>query len=213
MEEQQKSFNQIFAIEELKRFPNDRKMQVEMFEGFYRECVSNDKAPFISDFIIDGDNWGCVPLIVIAENEIERAKQGQPLLMFKLRCLCDERGKQMKTGDVVTRLVPSKAWKQATPKEENSAKQRGQYNKIYKVPLQYEVDEKGCINVPFTSASYFIQHFGVHHISRAPITTKKKTTRVVDMVDGKEVERMTLHYWRFMEITDEEYSKLPTLKK
>lgn len=206
-------FNQIFDLSVLKMYPNDRKQQREIFVKFYQECVQKDLAPFISDFIIEGDSWGCLPMIIIAESEGERVHDGEPLLKFKLRVLCDKWGQPVKCGDIVVHSIPSKAWKGASPVDETRARQMGKYEELFRKHLEYKVDERGCISVPFHTASYFIQQFGVHSKTGLPITKQKRILPEQIPKKRNMPEMGTLHYWRYSEVTEEQYSKLPIIKK
>lgn len=204
---------QIFDLELLKVFKGNTKLQVEKFEKFYLDCVARDEAPFLSNLIIEGDSWGCRPLMIIGESELQRASDGEQLLKFKLKCRCDQWGAELNPGSIVTHFVPSKAWKGASPKDESRAKQIGQYDRLYKKALQYKVDEKGCISVPFHSASYFIQQYGVHPITKMPITKKQELSIEPVLVKKGGTEKKHVHYWRFEEVTERQYNELPVMQK
>jgi hypothetical protein len=208
---EKQEYGQRYDMDILRAIPNIKR-QHEVFSSYYNWCVENRVAPFLSDFLTDSAGWGGTPLAYIGNAEQERIQYGGEPLKFRLKVRCDQWGNKPVKGDKVTHLIPTLQWRKASPSDETRAKQIGNYDKKYKMPIEYMVDEKGCILVPFQSAAFFLNSFGVHSYSMEPLTKKREYSEEPVKVDKTKSEMKHIHYWRFEEITDEQYKSLPILK-
>jgi len=88
----------------------------------------------------------------------------------------------------------------------------GTYDKKYKETVEFEIDEKGCITCEFDHAMAFISTWGVHPVTRINVGrhAQEFSTEPVDCPLGG---KRHVHYWRYKEVTPEEYERLPVLKK
>jgi len=200
---------QRYNLDRLKEIKNV-KARREVFGKYYEECSANGIAPYLSDFLSECTSWGGMPLQYIGEAEDEKTKYGDGSpMMFTLQVFFDEWGHKYQPGDFVTRLVPNGKWRNATSQDESAAKRNGTYDKKYKNILKFKVDERGCIKCPFQSAVYFLNQYGVHSYSKEPLTKKQEFSTEPLRVSPLDTQMLHVRYWRFQEVTEEQYQKLP----
>jgi hypothetical protein len=94
----------------------------------------------------------------------------------------------------------------------NQWKRAGVYDQKRYMYEEYKLDEKGCFKVDAENAEYFLSQWGVHSISGFPLSyhPQEKSTEPVNYPGGG---KRHVHYYRFKEMTQEMYDKLPVLKK
>lgn len=201
-----------FEITKLKEI-KDAKDRRDVFATFFEKCLNENTSIYLSDFISDAGSWGGMPLQHIGEHQDQLSRYGQPQMQFKIQVLRDEWGNPPKPGDKVVHSIPNRNWRNATSTDENNAKRMGNYDKKYRDILTYIVDEKGCITCSFQSAVHFLNTHGIHSFTDEPITKKPETSsHPVQVKKGSTAEKH-VWYWRYKEITDEQYKELPLLKK
>lgn len=201
---------QKFRLEKLREIKNIKDRR-EVFGKFFATCKEKNEAPFLSDFLAEKTSWGGMPLQYIGEAEAEEAKFGGHQLQFRLKVNRDEWGNVPAPGDDVIHLVPNAAWRKATPTDESNARRTGTYDTKYKMPIKFKVDSKGCILCSFQSAVFFLNNFGVHCESREPLTKKPELSTEPVLVKKGSTEKKHVWYWRFEEVTDEQYKELPVI--
>src|SRR3989304_5034669 len=95
--------------------------------------------------------------------------------------------------------------------ELNQWKDWGVYDKKRYIDDKHEIDSKGCILVNCDDAEYFLQQFGVHGITNRRLTqhTQEHSTEPVDCPLGG---KRHVWYWRYRELSKDEYKALPVIQ-
>lgn len=195
------------------RLVQNIKKRSELVSRFLDEQCSPENPLELTDYLMTAGGVGGTMLRVLGEKQKEAAEYGGELMKFRLRVLCGEWGEKYKPGDTVLHKRPNKAHRRASPQELNDSKRTGTFESKYLHMLKYVVDEKGCINVPFESAGYFLTQFGISCNSNIPITNKQEFSKEPHSVGGDVKGKRHIHYWRFKEVTPEQYKNLPVLKE
>jgi hypothetical protein len=148
----------------------------------------------------------------------ERIKHDNPD-KYILRCVCGERGEDIKPGDIIKRpfkrpLSREGGHRPIMSNELNNWKADGEYEQNRYYYKKYVVDEKGCIKVNFFDAEFFLRMFGYDTRTRRSVSIqhkRKESNEPVDyVVDGVyQGMKKHVHYRRFEEQNNAQYEKLP----
>ena len=192
----------------------DKKILAKKMDDFLSRCSPEDP-PMLSDLIVDKMKHGGVALRAIAKAD-ERNVRYAPnkVFNFKIKVLKDEWGKTYKPGDKVKFVTRKLDTLKDGPEERNNARRMGTYEEDYLDIIEYEVDKKGCITCGFETAVNFLINYGLHAMTGRPLTDKVEVSKNVSFkeVDGKKIYKH-LWYWRYQEVTPEQYKKLPNIDK
>ena len=179
-----------------------------------KKCTETDPIQ-LSDLIVNAGNWGGSALVVLGGNHRESIGDGETPMMWKIRVVRDEWGNKLTQGDKVYRRT-QKSLKDRedqllSPAEMSRALQDGSYDERFLKVKEFKVDKKGCITCNFEDAVHFLNIWGMHSETGRALTTKKELSR--EPVDAPNGQKLHCHYWRYREMTEEQYKALPELAK
>lgn len=188
--------------------------KADYVEEVIAQCTPGNPL-FLSDPIVKGGAEGAIVLKALAEHEESDKDALIPPMKWKILVMRDEWGNVPNPGDRVYKVNKINTHKKGTGKtvsarERNLAIMDGSYSKIFEQRTEYIVDEKGCIEAPFTDAGHFLWTRGVHPKSNRPITTYRATSS--EPVLAPDGNMLHIHYWLYKEATPEVYEKLPIRK-
>ena len=190
--------------------------EIDLLCGHITEECDGTEPPFLSDLILNIDKGGQAIMIALGAREIQdMQKPDEYRFKWKIQVLCDEWGNKPQQGDVVTRVAMKNLYKRegipTSGKEISRSKVDGSYSKRFEDRYDYVVDDKGCVECGFTAASYFLNVYGVHAVTKYSLTTKPELSGGPSKApDG---QMLHVHYWRYKEMNAAMYEALPKLKK
>jgi hypothetical protein len=181
--------------------------------------VSNPRAmdAIISDIIKEANNSGdqiyISDLLIasaagegVAEPLLERLREDK-IRKYKLFCIRDKNGNQIKPGDKVKRWYKKSLMRDGVPipgRELNTIRRTGRWESDMNTFDEFQVDEKGCIAVDAVDAEYFLTHFGIHGESEQRISFHPDVKSAPYAERGTGKIRVTW-YWRFKELSKDAY--------
>lgn len=176
---------------------------------------SYDDPPLLSSVYGYLGEGGDTVLMALDEQEKREMRPGGKPFLFRIQCLRDEWGEEIKPGDVVTRRIPfnrkDKQDRPVRPRDLEKAKLNGTYEGLYVQKNEYVVDDKGCIACQFQDAAYFLQNYGYNRYSKRAISQHQEYSE--EPVRAPDGGMKHVRYWRFAEIRTEDYNKLQKVKK
>lgn len=171
--------------------------------------------PYLSSCIVGFNAGGVFWMEALAEQYLQEHDMAEDdRTTWKIQVLCDEWGNKPIPGEYVIRKIQKplehSRGKPLTSSEINIDKMNGVYDEKWTRSIRYKIDEKGCISVRFSDASYLLNVFGVHGKSGARMSqhTKPHSGDPVDTPDG---QKLHVHYWRFKEMDRDMYAKIPKI--
>jgi hypothetical protein len=189
----------------------DRKTRNEKIYELMKKCTPYNP-PMLSDLLVNYDFGGHHVMVTLGDRFIsERDLPYDQWYRWRLKVRYDQWGKPVKPGDKVvlkrqTNLKEDD--KMVSSSALNAAKADGSYDRRFSKMMEYIVDNKGCIACTFQDAVTFIHNFGIHPISKLPI---KAGPEKLQTDNPEEKKKPIPHYWRYEEVSDEEYQDLPTI--
>jgi hypothetical protein len=184
-------------------------------------CPKDDPI-FLSDAILQirsGNNNGAQEVFIALEANEKAGSWDNKPMTWKILVIRDEWNNIPNPGEKVVK-VNKKPFVQADgkpypPNYLNTAIATGRYAEEFETRKEYIVDEKGCIECPFTDAVHFLNLWGIHPRGGHQITLKPElSSEPVRFIDDGSEDGQKLHVWyhRYMEMTKESYAKLPPRK-
>jgi hypothetical protein len=186
----------------------------EYTRGVIDKCKPGDPIQ-LSDCLVNKSNWGGMVLFELGAKNQEDIMNGSTPMMWKIKVLCDEWGNKLGPGDSVYKKVRKTLIKRDGKPVDSSAISTaildGSYDEKFVTRKKFELDEKGCINCNFDDAVYFLNREGVHAVTGRTLSFKPATSR--EPLETPNGQKLHCHYWKYREVTAEQYKKLPKLKK
>lgn len=184
--------------------------------------MTNDDPVFLSDLIASVDHGGQPVLVNLGDRyELEKELEDSQKTKWKILVMRDEWGNVPGPGQKVVRkvMLPFKKSEEKyyTGDDLSRMKRTGEFSKRFERNREYTVDSKGCITCAFSDAMYFLSQWGVHAETGYPLTMKPEKNDINEIsgkpVDAPNGSKLHVWYWRYKEITPEEYKKLPKRDK
>jgi hypothetical protein len=203
-----------FKKEDITNIVNPREKRA-FINDFIKNCDDDDPIQ-ISDLLANKNSWGgmCLQTLGIAEEQL-RMRGGDNPMMWNLQVISDEWGNKLTEGDIVIRRVKSNykdvEGQSIDPSEISSSRLDGSYEERFVMTKKFKVDKKGCIRANFEDAVSMCNLWGLHSVTGRTLTTKKATSR--EPQECPNGQKLHCHYWRYKEVTKEQYDKLPNIKK
>jgi hypothetical protein len=199
--------------EEVKKRKQKRERR-EYINEQITKCSAGDPIQ-LSDLIVNASSWGGSGLICLGHHHRELLDVGEKPTTWKLRVVRDEWGNTLGPGDVVLRKTQKKLTdadgQPYPPMEMSTAIQDGSYDERFIAVKRFHVDKKGCIECNFEDAVYFLNVWGLHSVTGRAMTRKLETSR--EPVNAPNGQQLHCHYWRFREVTKEQYASLPSINR
>jgi hypothetical protein len=185
-------------------------------ERLIREAEENDGAVYLSDALVNISNGGNFIIEYLgkryrAEDIMLPPEQRNKYIIQVLR---DEWGNAPKKGDKL-RIKYKKNLRNGLGKLRGSdyelqSKISGRYEDEYFRYSEHVIDEKGCVKVGFEDAIRMLNINGVHGVSGRPLTNKPEHS--TEPVNTPEGGKKHVWYWRYKELTREQYEALKPFK-
>lgn len=176
-----------------------------------------DNPPSISDCLVNVQQGGHHMTLELGyrADTIEPRLPESQRFTWKIEVLRDEWGNKPQPGDKVQRTIKlplrDKSDNIIGGHDLSRMIADGTYKDKFEITYEYEVDEKGCISCNYHDAAHFLNLWGIHYRTRAPMTNKPEhTTDPVRCPDGS---MKNVWYWRFREVPKEEYDNMPVIEK
>jgi hypothetical protein len=176
-----------------------------------------NRVPYVimTDALTEQNRGGQLVMQLLGEDEKTNLLRGRITRKYKLRAIKDEWGNLYYPGDVVKRRLENPKKNRKGDKYTNRAlkgwRQSGEYDKMFVSYNEYTVDEKGCIDVSFEDAGYFLLEHGAHYETGYGICGKREHTREPCLAPNG--QKLHVHYWRFQEVPPEMYEALPKIER
>lgn len=188
---------------------NNEQEMIDAFKTQINQADIDDQ-PFLSDVLAWHDNRRTAAMIAIHEVDEEDAH----VRRWRVKVRCGEFGKLPVKGDTVDFIVDinriSRDGKLTSSEEINTAKINGSYATKYEKRRSYTIDEKGCILCPLDDAINFLRDYGVHSYTGYALPHLKPETSIEPAM-CKDGQTRIIRYWRYEEVDNEQYEKLPLL--
>ncbi|MCK5610766.1 hypothetical protein KAR91_53330 [Candidatus Pacearchaeota archaeon] len=169
----------------------------------------------ISDLIVNAGKWGGAALICLSQDAKSKRDDDEQQMRWNIKVKRDEWGNELGPGDVVLRktqkILKDRSGHLISPMEMSRALQDGSYDKRFVKVKEFKIDNYGCIECNFEDAVHFLNIWGLHCETGRALTTKKETSK--EPVNAPNGQKLHCHYWRYQEMTEDQYAKLPELKK
>jgi hypothetical protein len=185
----------------------DPTLQREYVTDCLRGLAPSDLS--LSDLIINHLTHQPVLTLLAEKDESDRQSMRQPWV-WRIQVLRDEWGDVPQPGDVVARVVPKNRKTRQGPvsaSDFNRAMVDGSFSQKYEDRREYKVDDKGCILVPFGDAVFFLQHYGYNSVTGHAVCGKPEFSE--EPVKCPRGGQRHVHYWRYSEISEADYARLP----
>jgi hypothetical protein len=175
------------------------------------EAERNNDPVYLSDIVTHEGTAGTGCEILMEELRSVR-QNSKP--KYRIQVLCDEWGNKPKEGDIVRRQFKNPLTvdgKLLTAKQLNGEIRMGIMDQERYYYNEYTVDEKGCILCDANDAEWFLYMYGLHSFSNYPLNQYE------ELSPGPAKNKATggmqhVHYWRYKEMTAEQYEALEPLK-
>ena len=176
-----------------------------------------DNPPSLSDNIVNvraGGHHVNLELAAMADMDEQVKRPHDQRFRWHIEVIRDEWGRKPQPGDKVVRILklPYKDRDGNVIGGHDLSRMiaDGTFKQRFEIEVEFEVDEKGCIECEYHDAMHFLNLRGIHHTTRVPMTNKpEQSAEPADYPGGG---KKHVWYWRYREVPKEEYDKMPTIK-
>ena len=195
-----------FPLEKIEKEYDEDKRDA-MIQEILSE-LQEDDPPFLSHLLVHYDENATVQVM-------EALASGHYSFEWKIKVLRDEWGNEVKPGENVTRPIPINRVKRdgdlVTPSVLSKARRDGSYAR-YEKNKPFQLDDRGCITCGFDDAVYFVNNWGYNKKTNSAVTKKPEYSyEPVDLRDPTKGMKKHIRYWRYAEMDEADYAKLPVL--
>ena len=209
---------------------NERRRYVE---DVIKQCTP-DNPIYLGNIIPRATKDGVYVTIALGAQEQSGMRGGQDNRMkWKIQFGGKINGKEMRgdewgsnpmPGDKIVRLIPKSLVRGFGEErclvpsgERNAAIMDGTYEEKFMDRIEYTVDKKGCCEMPFSDAMYYLSNYGIHGKSGRALCGKPQTSR--DPCESPERDKdgnpkmKLIWYHRCAELDRDDYAAARNRKK
>lgn len=169
----------------------------------------------LSEVLANLDVGGGPVCVALSNDERMKRDMESPTLKWKLFARCDDWGTPYAPGDSVKYTTPKNMkdskFHPVGASVINAAITDGSFSERFQNVKEFKVDSKGCIEVPYTVAMFFLKHYGYVYGRKVGLCNKREIAK--DPARSPDGTMKHIWHWRFAEINDQTYATLPDLAR
>lgn len=178
-----------------------------VLESWIEKSVENNDPIEIGELLLDSESGGALL------SRLRRDRSAK----YRIKVIRDKWGKSVAPGDKVYRETNKSLYnspdKPISSRDLSKIVRSKQWEKRMVDRTEFVVDDKGCIMVSADDCFYFLSHFGIHRSGSILSFHPNETSSGPVRMDNENQGMKHVWYWRYMEVTEEEYSELPRISE